>query len=90
MPRPMNLCKRLFRTKLEAVEWTNRQVVRHVRSIEYCAKVQDVDKVATKVEIVDTQHADFAPEAGDEPLAKMAHVFRQNGVYRVGIPAGEW
>lgn len=88
--QPMNLCGKSFRTKLEANEWVDRQVVRHVRNIEYHVNVKDVDKVAVKVEVLDKSAAGFEPESGDRPLRILCHVWRQNGLYRVGIPAGEW
>lgn len=87
---PMNLFSRMFKTRLECEEWVQHQVVRHVQKISYVARVQDVDTVRNQVEILDTLGPDFKPQDGDEALSKLCRCWKQGGVYRVGIPAGEW
>lgn len=87
---PMNLCGREFRTRLEAREWSDRQVVRRERTVEYQVNVRDVGNLPERVRVLDRSAAGFEPETSDEPLSKVCQIWKQNGLYRVGIPTAGW
>lgn len=87
MAQTVNLCTKLFRSRLEAEDWVAVRVVRRSVQTSYLVKVSEIDKMADKVEVLDASAPGYTYKAGDEFLAKYARIHRKDGVYRVSLPA---